>query len=86
MFVTTWLTFLLTGVGMAVLVAVWAVRTRQFEESDRARFLALGDLDAAELAAHPPVRRGASFYANLAVVLSGLLVLGLTLAVVLRVG
>ena len=86
MFVATWLTFLLTGVAMAVLVAAWAVRTRQFEESDRARYLPLGDLDEAEIRDRPPVRRGASFYANLAVALSGLVVLGLTLAVVLQLG
>jgi nitrogen fixation-related uncharacterized protein len=86
MFVATWLTFLLSGVGMAVLAATWAVRTRQFEESDRARFLPLGDLAEAELANRPPLRRGASFYANLAVALCGLVVLGLTLAVVLQLG
>jgi hypothetical protein len=84
MFVATWLTFLLTGVGMAVLVAVWAVRTRQFEESDRARYLPLGDLGAAELGERPPVRHGATFYANLLVVLTGLAMVGLTLSVVLH--
>jgi nitrogen fixation-related uncharacterized protein len=84
MFIPMWVTFVATGVAMAVAVIVWAVRTRQFEESDRARYLPLGDLSAEELAAQPPVRRGAAFYGNLVVILCGLAALGITLALVLK--
>jgi cbb3-type cytochrome oxidase subunit 3 len=84
MFIPVWLTFLLTGIVMAVGVVVWAVRTRQFEESDRARYLPLGDLSAEELATQPPIRRGAGLYANLAVIVSGLIALAVTLALVIK--
>ncbi len=54
MFVPMWLCYLVTGTAMAVLVLAWALRTRQFEDQDRARFLPLAGLTPAELAAPPP--------------------------------
>ena len=83
MFIPTWLIFLFSGVLMTLLTLVWAVRTGQFEEQDRARFLPLHGLSPAELASPPPGRRTASFYANLAVLAAGGLAVTLTLYLVL---
>jgi hypothetical protein len=56
MFVPLWMIFLISGLLMAVLTLAWAIRTRQFEDQGRARFLPLVGLTAEELAA-APVRR-----------------------------
>jgi hypothetical protein len=53
MFVPLWLIFLISGLAMAVLTVVWAIRTRQFEEQGRARYLPLVGLSAQEHAARP---------------------------------
>jgi len=79
MFVPFWLIFLVTGLGMAVAVLFWSIRNRQFEDQDRARFLPLMGLSESELAARPPVRRGASFYAIMMIFISGMLMLGISL-------
>ena len=84
MFVPVWIIFLASGTLMAVLAIVWAVRTDQFEEQDRARYLPLVGLSASEMADQPPVRRGASFYAILAIIVCGAVTLAVTLALVLR--
>jgi len=83
MFVPVWIVFLLSGTAMAVVVLLWAMRTRQFDEQQRARYLPLVGLTAEELAAPPPIRRGASFVALLTILAVGTLVLGLTLMKVL---
>jgi hypothetical protein len=58
MFIPLWLFYLLSGTIMAVVTLVWAVRNRQFEEQDRARFIPLAGLTPAELGApDPPVAR-----------------------------
>ena len=86
MFVPLWLFFVGTGTLMAVLTLIWAVRTGQFEDQDRARHLPLVGLSAAELTA-PPARRGVVMRVAVGVmILSGALVLLSTLAVVLRHG
>lgn len=50
------LIYLATGSVFAMLVLIWAVRTRQFEQQERARWLALRGLTDEELA-HPPSRK-----------------------------
>ena len=53
MFVPLWLIFLVSGLSMAVLTVVWAIRSRQFEDQGRARFLPLAGLSAKECEARP---------------------------------
>jgi len=84
-FVPAWLIFLVSGTLMAVLAILWAVRSGQFEEQDRARYLPLVGLTASEMSKQPPVRRGASFYGILLIFASGLLTLAATLALVIEV-
>jgi nitrogen fixation-related uncharacterized protein len=84
MFVSVWIAFLLTGIAMAVLTVLWSVRTGQFEEQDRARFLPLGDLSPEELAAPRVAKRSPAFYANLAILAAGLGALAVTTVVVCR--
>jgi nitrogen fixation-related uncharacterized protein len=43
------LVYLLGGVVFAVFVISWALSTKQFRDQDRARFLPLRDLSAAQL-------------------------------------
>jgi cbb3-type cytochrome oxidase maturation protein len=40
-----WILYMIVGVTVMVLVFLWAVRTGQFQEQDRARYLALHDDD-----------------------------------------
>jgi nitrogen fixation-related uncharacterized protein len=84
MFLLTWLVFLVSGVLMALGAVLWAVQSRQFEETDRARYLPLHDLSAVELAAAAPPRSRFFFYGNLAVLVSGALAIVVTLVLVLR--
>lgn len=50
------LIYLIGGSAFACFVLVWALKNRQFQEQERARFLPLKDLSEAELA-NPPRRR-----------------------------
>jgi nitrogen fixation-related uncharacterized protein len=84
MFVPAWLIFLASGTAMAVLFVLWAIRTDQFEEQDRARYLPLVGLSAKEMSEQPPVRRGASFYAILTIFVCGIVTMAATLAAVLK--
>lgn len=82
MFVPLWLFFLATGTLMALCTLLWATRTRQFDDQERARFLPLHDLDAPPLAAPA---RGRAVRLGLGLILaSGALVIGSTLILVLR--
>lgn len=84
MFIPLWLVYLFSGTLMAVLTLLWAVRGRQFEEQDRARFIPLANLTPAELNA--PVRRAplSARIAILGIVAIGIGALLLTLLVVVR--
>jgi len=84
MFESVWIAFLVTGLFMAVGAVVWGVRTRQFEEQDRARFLPLFGLSEAELDEPPTPKHGPSFFANLSIIFLGLGVLAVTLVLVVR--
>jgi cbb3-type cytochrome oxidase maturation protein len=83
-FVPLWLFFLASGTLMALLTLIWAVRSRQFDDQHRARYIPLADLSPAELSAAPPARRLPSRVALLVVVLSGALAIVAALAVVLK--
>ncbi len=83
MFVPFWLFYLISGTVMAVLVLLWALRTRQFDDQDRARYLPLAGVSAVEPSATPS-RRRLSYVAVGAVLLTGGLALLTTLAVVLQ--
>lgn len=56
MFVPLWLIFLLSGLAMAVLTVVWAIRSHQFDDPQRARYLPLVGLTPDELGAPPASR------------------------------
>ena len=72
MFVPAWLIFLASGTLMAVLTILWAIRSDQFEEQDRARYLPLVGLSAEEMSEQPPVRHGASFFGIVSIFVTGL--------------
>ncbi len=82
MFVALWLSFLLTGIAMAVGVVIWAVKTRQFEEQERARYLPLDTPD--DLAAPPPVKATPNMLANLSIITIGLVAIAITLRIVIH--
>jgi cbb3-type cytochrome oxidase maturation protein len=84
MFVPVWLIFMSTGLLMAVFTLVWSVKTRQFDDQQRARYLPLAGLSAEELARQPIVRRSASLYAYGLIILIGLLSVALTMHVLLK--
>jgi hypothetical protein len=82
MFIPVWVVFVVTGLLMAVGTVFWSVRSGQFEEQDRARFLPLGGLSSQQLATPPPVKGKADFYANMAIIVSGLVALAITTVIV----
>ncbi len=43
MYYPYFLTYILTGIGIGTVVFIWALKTGQFTEQQRARFLALED-------------------------------------------
>lgn len=86
MFVPLWMIFLLSGTVMAVGAVSWAIRSRQFDEQERARFLPLMGLQATDYAEPPEavLRRthGLGYAVTAVLVASGVLVLGATLLTV----
>jgi cbb3-type cytochrome oxidase maturation protein len=85
MFIPLWLTFLASGTVMAVFTLMWAIRSRQFDDQDRARYIPLQGLTAAELAAPLPPRRRAGRVGIGIIVASGALAILSTLALILGV-
>lgn len=63
MFVAFWLFFLASGLVLAAGTVAWGIRSRQFEEQDRARYLPLSDLSAEDYAR--PIAAGARTSARL---------------------
>jgi cbb3-type cytochrome oxidase subunit 3 len=47
-FVRFWIGFTMVGISTAILLLMWALRRRQFKESDRAAYLALADVGEAD--------------------------------------
>jgi len=76
MFVPLWAIFLVSGLAMAVITVVWAIRTRQFEEQGRARFIPLAGLTAEEFAARPARKHRAEILAVWALLLVGSAAIG----------
>ena len=60
--------YLIGGVSFAMFVLIWALRSRQFQEQDRAKWLPLRDLSPDELD-HPPAKRITASVAMIFVVL-----------------
>jgi len=72
-----WLTYTAFGVTFFSLVFLWAVRSRQFSDQERARYLALGDDAPAETPAPSPARRVSPvLYVPLALLVLSALLLG----------
>jgi cbb3-type cytochrome oxidase maturation protein len=84
MFVPVWLYYLGTGTLMAVLTLWWALRARQFDDQDRARYLPLVGMEPGELERAPRPVGGATKLAMAVVLLAGAWVLTSTLVVVVR--
>jgi nitrogen fixation-related uncharacterized protein len=75
MFVPLWLIFLLSGLAMSIFAVVWGIRTRQFEDQDRARYLPLVGLTSDELAGQPKDTHRAEYAAMCSMLAVGLLAL-----------
>jgi nitrogen fixation-related uncharacterized protein len=84
MFIPLWLIFLTSGTIMAVITVVWGIRHRQFDDQERARYLPLAGLTAEEMSRQPPIRRSASFWALMAIFLTGFVVMTMTIITVVR--
>ena len=85
MFVPLWMVFLISGTLMAVLAVLWAISSHQFDDQERARFLPLHDLTAADYAeVAAPRTRGLGYYVTLILVSIGVMSLILTLVTVLK--
>ncbi|MBM4386217.1 MAG: hypothetical protein FJ088_00670 [Deltaproteobacteria bacterium] len=77
MFVPVWIVFFLTGLAMAAAVLYWSVKTRQFDEQERAKHLPFAGMALEELNEKPPVIFGRSFYGILAIFFCGLIIIGI---------
>ena len=83
MFVPVWLVFLGSGTLMAVIVLVWSIRSHQFEDQDRARYIPLVGMEPEELAQEPRHRRGATYWGLVSIFVVNAVVIALTLALAL---
>lgn len=61
MFVPFWLIFLGSGLVMAAGTVVWAIRSGQFDDQQRARFIPLAGLSGDELTREPTRRRRSDY-------------------------
>ncbi len=61
--------YLIGGVSFAMFVLIWALKSRQFQEQDRAKWLPLRDLSSEELD-NPPAKRVTPSVAMIFVVLA----------------
>jgi nitrogen fixation-related uncharacterized protein len=84
MFVPLWVTFFTSGLLIAVFTIIWAMRSGQFEDQQRARFLPLVGLSAEEMAPAPEKKQVAPSIALLLIVLLGLSALVLVLLMTLK--
>ena len=82
MFVPIWLVFLAFGIVMAVFTLIWSVKSNQFDDQDRARYLPLIGMTAEQLSEKPKTNGWPTVVAMVIVMLSGALVLAFTLATV----
>ena len=84
MFVPFWLIFLGSGLVMAAGTVAWAIRSGQFDDQQRARFIPLAGLSGAELARTPRRRRRSDYAGVWAMLLVGVGAIAGALALVLR--
>ena len=84
MFVPFWIIFLASGLIMAVLSVAWGIRSRQFDDQDRARFLPLADLPREEMTRAPVKAFKAEYAAICVVLLMGIATVGAGLFFTLR--
>ncbi len=85
MFVSMWVVFLLSGLVMAIVTIVWAIRSKQFDDQQRARFLPLTGLTGRELAAAPKKRHRAEIVGIWSMLIIGVSALGACLVLTLVV-
>ena len=86
MFVSTWLVFLTTGLLITIGTIIWAIKTNQFDDQKRASYLPRMGLTQQELAQRPPVKRGATFYLFIVMLLTAPISIGWVLYVMFRLG
>ena len=84
MFVPVWMIFLTTGLIMAVVAVVWGIRTSQFDNQNRARFIPLSGLDQGEIPAGDPKAHRLEYAALALLVGVGMSALGAGLFLALR--
>ena len=79
MFVPIWIFFRFTGLVMAVFAVTWGIRSRQFDDQQRARFLPLAGLSEEERSRKPRRHRAETramlflCFVGLSALLSGLI-------------
>ena len=84
MFVPFWLIFLMSGLIMAVFSVAWGIRTRQFDDQERARFLPLTGLPRIERAHAKKKAFKAEHAAICVILLIGITTIGAGLIFTLR--
>ena len=84
MFVPLWVLFLVSGLLMAICTVVWGIRSGQFEDQDRARYLPLAGLTAEEIDAKPATKHRAETIAGSVLILVGLSALSAGMWLALR--
>jgi nitrogen fixation-related uncharacterized protein len=84
MFVPIWLIFFISGTVMAIFTVAWSIKTRQFDDQDRAKYLPLAGLSSDELKERSPIRTGADFVAMMTILFLGFSVMISCLVIVLR--
>jgi cbb3-type cytochrome oxidase maturation protein len=67
--------YLIGGAAFALFVLVWALRSRQFQEQERAKWLPLRDLEDDEVDRPPPKRVTPSVFMIFVILVAGLGVL-----------
>jgi nitrogen fixation-related uncharacterized protein len=84
MFVPFWLIFVTTGLAMSVFTVVWAIRSRQFDDQQRARFIPLAGMTAAELEGKPLRSHRAEYVAVCFMLVMGMLTIVAGFALAMR--
>lgn len=71
----TWLALVVASLGVSLLAFIWALRSGQFSEQARLRYLPLRDQPVAAAPGANPARPTAGAYALIAIILAGLLIM-----------
>jgi cbb3-type cytochrome oxidase maturation protein len=78
MFYIAWLTLIAVGVGVSIIVFIWALKTGQFADQTRARYLPLTD-DAAAPSLAQPQRLPSEVYVLMVILVMGLISIASTI-------